>query len=159
MTTSSNNHVNPGVGYQAKGLLIYTNSQRRCNSSSSSNSGIALLGWKDAPQPWNEKTCKKWIPWCYILRHWPKTRQEKLMKGYYAPLRFCEHDAYKAELTRMWKTLSKNEEATKRKRCMIPYWLGAMVYAKVFLDRKVDWNLVDKKHKNSKLIQNYSEDT
>lgn len=129
-------------------LLNHVNSIKNKCSSPLLDSNIALPGWNDARQPWSERTCKKWIPWSYILEHWPKTRREKLLKGYYAPLQFCKHHTYKAKLTQMWKTLCKNEIAAKRRRRMIPYWLAAMVYAEVFLNRIVDWDLVDTKHKN-----------
>jgi len=155
---STKNHIALSTRSQTHGLLIH-NGFKKDQSSSLSDSSLALFGWKNAPQPWNERVCKKWIPWHYILQHWPKTRREKLMKGYYAPLAFCEHDTYKRELTRMWKSLCKNEEATKRKRCMIPYWFAAMVYAEVFLNRIVNWNIVYKKHKHSNIIQDFSIET
>jgi len=152
---SSNNH---DVESQKDGFVLHSSSKRD-QISSSVDTNLAVSGWENAPQPWNERACKKWIPWRYIIQHWPEVRQKKLMKGFYVPLGYCKHDEYKTNLTCKWKLLSKNERATKCKRFMVPYWLAAMVYAEVFLNRNVDWNLVNERHKNSNVIQNYSNET
>ena len=111
---------------------------------------VAVPGWEKVVQPWNEHVCKKWISWGHILRYWETARQEKLAKEYRAPIKWCTHDRYKMELIEAYKKFHKNDMDDET---LIPYWLAAMVFAKVFLNCAVDWKISDKKHSANKNIR------
>lgn len=106
---------------------------------------MALLGWKDFSKSLDKNTCKKWITWDRVLRHWRLAQQMTLMNKFRASMKLCIHEAYKMELTHMYKTLFKDNIATKGKNYVILCSLAAMVYAEVFLNRKVDWNVINMK--------------
>ena len=109
---------------------------------------IAIYGWENIKEPWNEKVCKTWIHWGHILRHWPRTKHENLAKGYKTPLKSCKHVEYKSELNKAYKKFSKS------KPTKVPYWLAAMVSAEFFLKREVDWKIFETGiHNANKKIQ------
>lgn len=119
---------------------------------------IAMHTWNHIPEPWDEHTCKRCVSWDDILQFWPTSRHPTMRKRSEANLNFCTHDAYKNELGRMYKALHKDLDPTSEKAYIVPYWLCAMVYAKVFLNKKIDWRLTSKHHNYDKIVQNYTDD-
>ena len=114
-------------------------------------SDLAISGWESDEQTWNEQICKKWIKWGHILRHWNITGEE-YFSDYRIPLKLCNNDEYRTKLIEAYGKFYYQKDLNEQ--TLIPYWLAAMVYAKLFLNRDINWELSDGKHKANKTIQN-----
>ena len=109
-------------------------------------SDVAIFGWENEEQSWNKQICQKWIKWGHILRHVNVTDQHKYVSKFMVPLKCFVYGKYRMKLNEVLKNMNGNY--------VVPYWLAAMVYAKVYLNRNVDMEQFDRKYEGDKNIQN-----
>lgn len=101
----------------------------------------AFVGWEEAPMPWTQSTCKRFIEWCHIDKVFPNWRHEVHLKQNVANLHYCEDPEFAQRCIEVYKFIYRRDVVEGSR---VPLFIAEMVYAEVKLEREVDWSSLKK---------------
>jgi hypothetical protein len=107
---------------------------------------LANPGWMEEDDPWTRNTCRRYVDWAHINRHWAHERYEVHVKSGVVNFDQCQHPAFKKRLIEValaiWGQRSKKDGTLS---------LCQMTYAEIFLGKDVDWTTFLSKSRNGQM--------